>query len=112
MATNSTPTTEETLTTVPERPPCIADDATWLGRDDAGREHYATGPLPWGTVLVTDGEEIVERLDLPVQETTTDTVIETRPDWMAYVSDRCGWDVRADDASLTEMLAGSAEGDA
>lgn len=112
MATNTTPTTEETLTTMPDRPGCVPQGATWLGRDEAGREHWATGPLPRGTIIVSDEGAQAGRLALPVHERETDTDIETRPDWIDYVATRCGWGVRADELSLVTELADALEGSA
>lgn len=112
MANATTQTTEETLTTIPERPGCVPEGATWLGRDDAGREHYATGPLPRGTIIVADGVELVERVPLPTHERETGTDIETRPGWMAYVAGRCGWSQRADEIDPVDLLAAKLEGEA
>jgi hypothetical protein len=112
MATNTTPTTEETFTTIPERPACVPEGAAWVGRDDAGREHYQHGALPQGRILVVDGGEVVESLSLPTFERETETHIATVAEWDAYVAQRCGWDVRAGDTGLVERLAARMEGQA
>lgn len=114
MATNTTRTTDESVSVVPDRPQPVPEGATYLGTDDAHRQHWATGPLPRGEVLVvsSDTTHLHKRLTLPVQQTETGTVIRTRPDWMAYVDARCGWDVRADETGLVNELAESLEGSA
>lgn len=114
MATNATRTTDESVSVVPDRPQPVPEGATYLGTDDANRQHWAAGPLPRGEILVvsSDTAHLHKRLALPVQQTETGTVIRTRPDWMAYVDARCGWDIRADETSLVSELADALGGDA
>lgn len=110
MATNASHSTDETLT-LPVRPEGVNERAAWLGSDDAGREHYQRGAIPRGTVIVAEDGEVVERVELPAREETTDTQIDTLADWLEYVADRCGWSRRAGDVDLVGHLANAAEGD-
>jgi len=114
MATNATAPRNKGATThapLPEKPAVVPDRATWIGRDDAGREHYQTGALPRGTVIVVDGGQIVDSVELPAREHTTDTTIATVPDWLEFVADRCGWSRRAGDIDLVGLAASELEGD-
>lgn len=94
---------------ITNKPDGVADRATWIGRDDAGREHWQTGALPRGTVVVADDGTVVERVELPAREHTTDTRLDTVADWVEHVADRCGWSRRAGDVDLVGRLADGVE---
>jgi hypothetical protein len=108
MATNATQSTEETLT-LPVRPEGVTERATWIGSDDAGREHFHRGAIPRGTVVVAEDGAVVERVELPAREHTTDTRLDTVADWLEHVADRCGWSRRAGDVDLVGRLADGVE---
>jgi len=66
-----------------------------MGRDDAGRDHWVHGPIPWGDVWVVHGDAVVRHEDLGDRP---------REEWYQFVSERCGWDVRSDDVSDLDLI--------